>query len=403
MEIFVARQPIFDALQRVYGYELLFRSGLDNYFDQSDPDQATLKVINHAMLVFGFNAITRTSKAFINFTRDLILQKVVSLLPKDQAVVEILENVTVDDALIQACRELKEQGYLLVLDDFIENGFEPLIELADIIKVDFMSTGPAQRLAWVEKYAPRGIKLLAEKVETREEFEQAIEMGFSYFQGYFFSKPVILSRKDIPGFKLNYLQMLQEINRPEVDIEQIDQIIKRDQALCYKLLRYIDSAQFAWRSKISSIKQALILLGDANIKKWVNLVVLTSMAADKPLELVTCSVVRGRFFESLAAVLQKPDRALDFFLMGMFSFIDAITGRPLDETLAEISLAEDIAQALLGGKNALAPLLELGQACEKAQWEKIARLAQQLEISEADVFVSYADAVEWANEIFALQ
>jgi EAL and modified HD-GYP domain-containing signal transduction protein len=294
--------------------------------------------------------MTGGKKAFINFTRDLLLEEYATILPKDVVVVEILENVEPDEEIVAACQKLKQAGYTVAMDDFVsyEEKFEPLINLTDIIKIDFIEADAEDRKALVEMFQPRGIKLLAEKVETKEEFDQAAEMGYTYFQGYFFSKPVIISGKDIPGFKLTYLQMLQEINSPEMDFRKIEDLIKREVSVSYKLLRYINSAFFGLRRKVESIRQALALLGERNIKKWISLIALSSMGEDKPMELAASSLIRAQFCESLAPKMGMRDREHDLFLMGLFSMIDAIIDRPMAEILDELSISEDIKVALSG-------------------------------------------------------
>ena len=246
MKKFVARQPIFDAEQNVFAYELLFRTGMEDFFNFDDSDQAASSVIVDSFLLFGLETLTGGQKAFINCTREMLVKGYMALLPKEQVVVEILETVEPDEEIIGACLRLKRAGYLLALDDFVyEDKYEPLLELADIIKVDFQATEAAGRKSLVERMAPRGVKLLAEKVESKQEFEQAVEMGYDYFQGYFFSRPQILSGQDVPGYKLNYLRVLQAVNRPEVNLREIENVIKQDVSLTYKLLRYLNSAFLA--------------------------------------------------------------------------------------------------------------------------------------------------------------
>jgi len=197
---FIARQPILDKRQRVYAYELLFRSSLQNYFDHSDGDQATSQVIANSFLLFGIDSITGGGKAFINFTRNLLVQDSALSLPRESTVVEILETVEPEEEVLAACRRLKKRGFLLALDDFVYHArFQPLVDLADIIKVDFMVSGPEERREMAEAFIPQGKKMLAEKVETRQEHRQALDMGYSLFQGYFFSEPILVSRKDITG------------------------------------------------------------------------------------------------------------------------------------------------------------------------------------------------------------
>ena len=209
MEHFVARQPIFDLQQNVFAYELLFRAGLDNYFENMDGDEATRQVLANTFLLFGINNLTEGKKAFINFTRTVLLNEYALMLPNQITVIEILEDVEPDRNVLEACRKLKKHGYTLALDDFVYHPkFQPLLGLADIVKVDFLLSGPEDRKKLADDFRPKGIRLLAEKVETVEDFHQARDWGYTLFQGYFFSRPVILSQKDVPGFKFSLLRML---------------------------------------------------------------------------------------------------------------------------------------------------------------------------------------------------
>ena len=301
MDVFVARQPIFDRRLNVYAYELLFRVGRENVFVDTDGDIATSSVITDSFLVIGLESLTRGRKAFINFTKNLLMDETATILPKDLLVIEILEDVMPSKGIITACKKLKDSGYVLALDDFVfEPKFTPLIKLADIIKVDFKLSGEEERRLLIQKFSSTKIKFLAEKVETQKEYEQAKEMGFSYFQGYFFSKPVIISSKDIPGNKINYLNILHEINLPEVDFNRIEGIVKHDVSVSYKLLRFINSAFFSFDAEVKSIKQALVLLGINEFRKWMSLIILKGMSEDKPKELLVISISRARFCELIA-------------------------------------------------------------------------------------------------------
>ena len=291
---FIARQPIFDREQRVFGYELLFRSSEVNSFDGSDPDAATQKVIADAIFLHGLESLTGNRKAFINFTAKLLSGEYLSVLPKEQVVIEILETVEPDPEVLANCHRLKQAGYCLALDDV---GFslrpEAFQNLVDIIKVDLCTTTPEQRRLLVLRFVPQGIALLAEKVETYEEYELAKKMGFQYFQGYFFGKPQTISHRDLPAFQVNYLRILQAIHRPEMDLEGIERIIRSEPALCYKLLRYLNSPFFGFANPISSIRHAISLLGEKEFRCWVSLLAVTSMAASKPQELVVTSLIRA--------------------------------------------------------------------------------------------------------------
>jgi c-di-GMP-related signal transduction protein len=401
MDTFIARQPIFDRQQQVYGYELLFRSGIDNVFDHPDPTEATTRVIADSLLLLGVEPLTEGKKAFINVTRDVLLREYMTLLPHELFAVEILETVEPDAEVVVACQKLKEAGYTLALDDFSADALAaPLASVADIIKVDFLATSREERQALVRQYVPRGIHLLAEKVETREEFQEAMESGYSYFQGYFFSRPAIFSGKDVPAFKFHLLQILAEINRGELDFKQMTELIKREIFLTYKLLRYINSAFFSLRHQVTSLLQALILLGEHEVKKLIALIAVTSLGKDKPDELVVLSIIRAKFCESLARRVGLSNRSQDLFLLGMFSLIDAIIDQPLAAILRSIPLADDVKAALLGEDNCLRRVYDYTLSYEKGDWQAVSVQAPQLGINEADTLLLYLEAVEWCHKRF---
>jgi len=399
MEAFIARQPIFDTDESVYAYELLFRSGAENVFTHDDPDQASATVMADGSFLIGMETLSDGKPAFINATRDILVKDYFSLLPKEQAVVEVLETVTPDAEVVAACRQLKDAGYTLVLDDFIyADGLEELIGLSDIIKVDFIATRGSERKTLVEKLSSRGIRFLAEKVETREEFQEALDIGYAYFQGYFFSKPTIVSAKAVPAFKLNYMRILKEVQQPELNFRQIDGIIKLEMSLSYKLLRYINSAYFGLRSKVSSIMHAMTLLGEREFKKWISFVALASMGQDKPNELVIAALARAKFCESLAPRVGLRARSEELFLMGLFSLLDAIMGRPLPELLQKIPLADDIKSALLGKENKLRNVYDYVLAYERGDWQALADKAEALHLDEEGIPELYLKTVEWAHK-----
>jgi len=399
MEAFIARQPIFDKDKNVFAYELLFRDSLDNVFTHQDSNQASSRVIADSFVLQGMEKLTGGKIAFINITQDILIKNYVTLLPKDFIAVEILETVEPDTQVIAACKKLKQSGYLMVLDDFVyEERFKPFVDLADIIKVDFLATKKEERRHLVEEFSPRGILFLAEKVETQEAFQEALDIGYHYFQGYFFSKPLIVSSRVIPGDKLHYLNLLREIQQPEIDFARIEEIIKRDISLSYKLLRYINSAFFGLRLKIKSLRHALTLLGKIEIRKWTSLVSLASMGNDKPEELLNQSIVRAKFCEALAFQIGLPRRSDDLFLMGMFSLIDAIVDHPLPEILKDIPIDDDIKAALLGEQNILREVFECVLSYETGDWNKLSQQATKLGIDETVIPNLYQEAVEWGHQ-----
>lgn len=398
MQRFIARQPIFDRQKKLYAYELLFRSGLENAFRASDADMATSRVITDSLLLFGIDTMVGSALAFINFTRNILLNESAMSLPKDRVVVELLEDIEPDSEVIEACKRLKENGYTLALDDFVYDAkFKPLLLLADVIKVDFRISGPDECLRMAQVFGKRGTTMLAEKVESEEEFQSALGMGYDLFQGYFFSRPILISRKELPSNKLHYLRLLRELNRPELKYNDLGMVIRSDVSMSFKLLRYINSASFGVRYEVSSISQALALLGEQEVRKWASLIALSDLGADKPPELVATSLIRARFSELLAPQAGMGERKADMFLMGLFSMLDALCDRPIEEVLEELPLADDMKGALTGEENRLGTLLGLVTSYERADWQGVSQNAASLGIPEQDIPPMYEQALVIPN------
>ena len=399
METFVARQPILDRYEKIFAYELLFRNGNETNYTSLDGDRATVDVISHSFLTIGMDTLTGGKRGFINFTANSLKSQIAYSLPKEHVAIEILENVEPDQDIIAACKQLKEAGYLLVLDDFVfEAKFWPFIDLADIIKVDFLNTDVQERRNIIHRVGSRKIKFLAEKVETRDDFLQALKFGYYYFQGYYFSKPVIISGKIIPHFKLNCLRLMAEINNPEVNFEKINTFIKGDVSLSFNLLKFINSSVFGFKTKINSIKQALVLLGLSEVRKWASIIVLRNIGEDKPDALIVNSVVRATFGEALAHKTIFKQQASNIFLMGLFSLIDAFLDRPLVEVLKELPLTNEIKRALLGEANQIRGFLDLILAYEKGDWTQFSLCAKKIHIDESQVPDIYLQALASANQ-----
>lgn len=397
-ETFVARQPIFDRKEKIFAYELLFRQGQQNNYDFADGDAASESVIANTFISIGIDTLTGGKRGFINFTENLLMNNIAFSLPKDYLGIEILETVEPSEDIINACMQLKEAGYLIVLDDFVfEPKFWPLIKLADIIKVDFLGTNADERNNILQRINTDKIKFLAEKVETKEDYAQAFRIGYSYFQGYFFSKPALITGKNIAPFEINTLRLIAEINSPDFDFERINNLIKGDIALSYNLLRFINSSAFGIRTKINSIKQALVLLGQKEMRKWASIVILQKAENDKPNELLVNSVVRATFGEALANNSSHRLLAADVFLMGLFSMIDAFLDKPLAEVLAELPLATEIKRALLGEDTQMRAFLDIVLAYEKADWCKLSVYAKRLGIEESIIPSLYVKSITEAN------
>lgn len=400
MDLFVARQPIFDRHRHVVGYELLFRSSRENIFGKNDPNKASLKMMDTTLLGFGLDALVGDKPAFFNATREVLVREHWAVLPPAKTVIEVLETVEPDAEVVGACVGLKKAGYQLALDDFVfRPEYEPLLELADIIKVDFLLTKGAERKRLADVYGTRGVQMLAEKVETHEEFEAGLAAGYTLFQGYFFCKPEMVLGKDVPALKANLVRLLQEVNRPEVSFDRLEDIVKGEMALSVRLLRYLHSAGFGWRHDISTISQALRVLGERPTRKWASLVALTLIGDDKPPELVTTSLVRAQFCEELGNEMALPDRPADLFLIGLLSLLDAMLDRPLPDIVSAMSLSEEIRTALLGGDSLLSDVLQLAASYDRADWYRVTHLANRTAIPEPRIPDAYRRAVEWVTAI----
>jgi c-di-GMP-related signal transduction protein len=394
---YVARQPILTREEQVFGYELLFRDGVESYFCATDADAAARSTLDSSLLM-GLDTLCDGKRAFVNCTREVLLRDYVTLLPSSQVVVEILETVSADSLVEAACMRLKEAGYLIALDDFaFEDPRECLTQFADIIKVDLRATKEEQRARMVKRYGPWKSRMLAEKVETREEFIAAKTMGFLYFQGYFFRKPEILSAHDIPENRVNYVRMLQEASRAELDTLAVEKLVKSEASLCYRLLRYLNSAVFGFSSEIHSVRHALSLLGEREVRRWIRLVATLGAGQERSSELVISALVRARFCELLSPKINHRDS--DLFLMGLLSLMDAILEIPISDVVSKIALDQETRAVLLGGASRLRPLYQLMLAQESGEWEHAGALAQTLGLRESDAAEAYWRAMQWARDV----
>jgi c-di-GMP-related signal transduction protein len=400
VDLFIARQPIFDATRDVVGYELLFRDGLSNCFGSTDGNEATRQVLLNTFVLFGLSRLTGGRPAFINFTREYLFNDLIRLFPPHGVVIEILEDIAPDAEVIAACRWMKESGYTLALDDV--TSLEPygeLLGLADIVKVDFRATHPDKRREMAKRLMGTTVRLLAEKVETYQEFREAVDEGFALFQGYFFAKPEIMRKRDVPGNRAQYLRLLRELRKPEVTVDGLEHIIKQDISLSYRLLKYINSPLFGMRSEIRSVRHALTLLGERDVRRWSTLAALSGIAPEKPSELLETGLLRARFCETLSGVLGPDAReaADEMFLVGLFSVLDALLDVSLEEAVRDAGVPARVKAALLGVPSPLRNVLELVTAYERGEWETVTKLLDSLKIDLRAVAQVFLDSVDWAH------
>ena len=395
---YVARQPIVDREEKVFGYELLFRDGLENAFN-GDSDEASRATLDRSLLM-GLDVLCDGRRAFVNCTRDTLIKGLVTLLPSTITVVEVLENVPPDAEVIAACRNLKEAGYVIALDDYVaDDPREALAEIADIIKVEMLLTTEQQRAVLIKRYGPWRCRMLAEKIETHGDFVRARDQGFVYFQGYFFRRPEMINTRDMPANRLHYLRMLQEVSRPELDVAGLEKLIKAEASVCYRLLRYLNSSMFGLKSEIHSVRHALTMLGERDVRRWVRLVAAVGAGQEKTSDLVLSALVRGRFGELLSEQVAHGES--DLFLLGLLSLIDAMLEMPMAEVLERIPLDQETKAVLLGQPSVLRRVYQLILAHESGEWDAVAQLTATLHLNSEEVAGYYWKAQQWAREVSA--
>jgi EAL and modified HD-GYP domain-containing signal transduction protein len=391
---FVARQPVFDRAQHVFGYELLFRNGVEDYFN-ADPESAARSTLDSSLL-FGIDTLCDNRRAFVNCTREVLFKDLITLLPPHQTVAEILETVEPEDRVIAACKRLKAAGYLIALDDFAPaDPRMPLCEFADIIKVDFRATTHEERADMMRRHSSATCKLLAEKLETPHEFEQARDMGFAYFQGYFFRRPELVIGREVPASRLHYVRLLEMVCRRDIDMRELEKLLKQEASISYRLLRYLNSPLFGMALEVKSIRHAVAILGERELRRWIRLVVTVGAAEQKCSELVLMALARARFCELLSYRLQSNS---DLFLMGLLSIMDAILEVTMEALLKQLPVERETKDVLLGHESELRPLYQLMLAQESGEWEQSSALAKRLKISDEDVALTWWQAMQWAQE-----
>ncbi len=391
--IFIGRQPIFDSNLKVAGYELLFRSGNVDAFDGSDGEHATSQVINNALMEIGLDDIIGANPAYINFTKELLINGIAELLPADRVVIEILETVEVDDELIAGVKRLVDAGYIIALDDFtFSEEWVPLIELAHIIKFDVMEHSIEEIKNQIEKFEGRKLKLLAEKVETQDEYNQLKQEGFDYFQGYFFSKPEVISQQALSSASISLLQLLAQIQKPDLEVSEIENLISQDVSLSYKLFRCVNSAAFGLKNKMNSIKQAVVYLGIQRLKNWVCLLAMSGNK-NKSSELIQVGLVRAKMCEFIAEECGLPEKD-SYFIVGLFSILDAVLDQSLTDILKKMPLDENLNRALLDREGDMGKALWCSICCEQCLWDGITFP----NISQDRLYQIYRDAMSWTRQ-----
>jgi c-di-GMP-related signal transduction protein len=394
-DIYIGRQPIYDRALNVYAYELLFRAASDNRADFIDGDQATTDVIVNTFLEIGLDNIVGNHPAFINLTRAFFVGEHTISLPRNRVVLELLEDIDADDEVIAGVRRLSELGYTIALDDFIyHESLQPLVDLSHIVKIDLTKLDREGVREHVQQLRHYPLRLVAEKVETQDDFDFCRSLGFDYFQGYFFAQPKIIRGQRLPNNRLAILKLLSRLQDPNITPKQLDELIAQDVAFSYRILRYVNSASLALPRKIESIHQAVVILGLQTIKSWTTLLAM-SQVDNKPAELVVTAMVRAKMAEGLARAIHA-DQPESFFTVGLFSALDALMDNSMEEILTQLPLADHIAEALLHHRGLHGDILDCVLAYERGRWENLGCSSQ---LGTHKIRDCYLEALQWASEV----
>jgi c-di-GMP-related signal transduction protein len=399
MHRFIARQPILDRIERVYGYKLLFRSHGEEIWPSLGeiPTEEGCSIARPPFA--GFTDLVDGTRAFIKFPSHALIAGRAAELPREQVVLEISADEALDPKAIAACRDLKQAGFTIALEGLSTVGENPLVEFADIVKLDV--TASTDRAQWllIKKYRPTGVVFIADKVETRAQFQAAVQQGYSYFQGHFFLRAQPYATSDVTPTKLVYLLVLAAVTREEVDLDDVARTIKHDLALSYKLLRFLNSARFALHSQVKSIRHALLLLGENELRKWIGLISVAALGEGGPHILVAIALIRAAFCESFAALMGEPKRQPDYFFLGLLSSIDVLLRRPMRVILAGLPIAEDVSAALIGEKGSMRDVLDAVLNYERGNWAACSELAKKLALKEEKIIDLHLQALRWSREL----
>lgn len=401
---YIARQPILNIEKETIAYELLFRDGDTNCFPGICPDKATSKIIVDNQLTLGIEEITGDLPAYINFHADALIYHFPEFLDAKKVVVEILEDVPISDELLNACKLLKEKGYTLALDDHdFDEKWDAFLPYIDIIKVDVLDVSILNISRYLARLKNYSITFLAEKVETLKDFERLKMLGFTLFQGYFFAKPQMLKKKNILSSKKYILDLMAHASSTEFDFEAISEIFRRDLGLTYKLLRYINSPGYGPSKEISSLKHALIYIGDLELKKFIALLVLADLNEHKPDEIMRVSLVRARFCEQISTMKKDSENPPQAFLTGMLSHIDGVLDQEIITVMDILPVHSDIKKALVKKDNFLAKYIGISFAIEQGNWLLTRVLADAIGLKEGECLDVYQDAICWSDSILTCQ
>ena len=397
MFAYVARQPIVDTSQQLYAYELLFRDGEKNCFPDISPDEATSRILAASHLNVGLEAVTNNALAFINFHTDTLLYRFPTSLDPASVVIEITETVEVSDELVEACAQLKAQGYRLALDDYdLEEKWQALLPLISIVKFDVTTVTDEQIRHSLPILKAHNIELVAERIEDKRQFEYYKELGFDYFQGYFFAKPEVIKHRKMSSSASNMLELLKESSAKELSLANINAIMERDVSLSYLLLRFINNPTIEKRNEITSLRHAMTFMGEQEVRKFIALLSLANLSDGKPEELLSMSLVRARFCELILQEINADNVENSGFLTGMLSLLNTLMQQDMRDLVNKLPLPTEVSAALCGEDNQLRQCLQLAVAFERGQWGTIRTLGAPFNLAQKSLHNIYVKAITWA-------
>ncbi len=401
-KVFLGRQPILDRDQSIVGYELLFRSADTLHANIHDFTNVDSFVISNVLSTFGIHEVLGKHKGFINVAGDLLMSDLLEILPQEKTVIEILETVEISDALLERCRELKERGFTLALDDNCYHpDYEPLYEIVDIVKIDVLQIPAVELKEMVGLLSNRGLTLLAEKVETMEQYNFCHELGFDLFQGYYFARPAVLNKRKVDVSGVALLKLLELICR-DAELDEIEEAFKHNPNLTYNLLRLVNSVVIGMKEKIRTLRHALVVLGMQQLKRWIQLALFASdktSAIGNPL--LETAATRGRMMEILVGKWEPEFVTHDYsdraFMTGVLSLVDVLLGVPMEEILHQLNLDEEVRLALLERKGALGSLLLLAEKLENMDFIDVSQLLNKCCCDEESLVIAQLEAIDWTN------
>lgn len=399
MEIYVARQPIFDKDMNLYGYELLYRQSDNNFYEGANENQSTLTLIANTFSI-GINELIEGKKGFVNFSQDLLLREIPLLLPKEQVVIEILESIEVTEPVMDACKKLKSMGYTLALDDFNfkrdRADYKSLLEIIDIVKVEFNNNEVADQVKIIHLYKDK-VTFLAEKVETWEQYTLAVKLGFSLFQGYFFSKPLLIKSKEIGFLNYNSIQIMQEFHKSEPDYYRISEIIKKDLDLSYKILKTANSIHYGSKQPVKSIKQAILRIGSKGMIRLISLMLFRDVQNIVNEQLIKTSLIRGKLLSYLAIEMNQEHLEFDYFITGLLSSIDIILNKDMKTVIDQLPLTISVKNTLLGANTDIRKCLDAILTLEQSELNTYDDYLIAKHIPRSKYTTMYLNAIKWLN------